>query len=289
MVWLASPTTVRSSRSPEPRVEHPLLQRGDVLVFVDHEAAVPVPELLRDGRVVLDRGRGVQQQIVEVEQRGAVPVRLEPLVVVVDLGDGARVHRDVAAGPGDRVGVLLGGDQRRLGPLDLAGEVAHVIGAGLDGGLVGGLRHHRELAVEQLPAGVADHPRPEVLQLTPRGGVEGDGLHRGGRHPGLLTEGAQPAAHLPGRPGGERHRQHLTGRDMAAHHEVGDAPGDGAGLTGAGAGQHADRPAGREDGLALFVVEVAEQTVDGRHAVHHGRRSGSPDMRHARSAAVTAW
>ena len=54
----------------EPGVEHPLLQRGDVLVLVDDEAAVAVPELLGDRRVVLDRRRGVQQQVVEIEQRG---------------------------------------------------------------------------------------------------------------------------------------------------------------------------------------------------------------------------
>ncbi len=56
----------------QPGVEHPLLQRRDVLVLVDDEAAVAVPELLGDGGVVLDRGGGVQQQVVEVEQRGAV-------------------------------------------------------------------------------------------------------------------------------------------------------------------------------------------------------------------------
>ncbi len=56
----------------EPRVEHPLLQRGDVLVFVDDEAAVAVAELLGHRRVVLDRGGRVQQQVVEIEQGHAV-------------------------------------------------------------------------------------------------------------------------------------------------------------------------------------------------------------------------
>ena len=55
----------------QPCVQHPLLQRGDVLVFVDDEAAVAVAELLGDRGVVLDRGGGVQQQVVEVQQRRA--------------------------------------------------------------------------------------------------------------------------------------------------------------------------------------------------------------------------
>ena len=64
----------------QPRVQHALLQRGDVLIFVDHEAAVPVAELLGDRRVVLDGGGGMQQQIVEVQQCCPVAAGLERLV-----------------------------------------------------------------------------------------------------------------------------------------------------------------------------------------------------------------
>ena len=45
-------------------------------------------------------------------------------------------------------------------------------------------------------------------------------------------------------------------RDVSRRDEVGDAAGDGAGLAGPGAGQHAHRPTGGQDGFALFVVEV---------------------------------
>jgi hypothetical protein len=41
--------------------------------------------------------------------------------------------------------------------------------------------------------------------------------------------------------------------------ELGDAVGDRAGLTGSRPGQHADRPAGSQHGLALLVVEVGNQ------------------------------
>ena len=89
----------------EPGVEHPLLQRGDVLILVDDEAAVAVAELLCDRVVVLDRGRGVQQQVVEVEQRHAVATGLERFVPGVDGRDLRGVERDVAADLRDRGGV----------------------------------------------------------------------------------------------------------------------------------------------------------------------------------------
>ena len=97
---------------PQPGVEHTLLQRCDVLVFVDDETAVAVAELLRDRGVVLDRGGGVQQQVVEVQQRHPVAAGLERLVPGVDRGDLACVERDVTPGLRDRGGVVLRTDQR---------------------------------------------------------------------------------------------------------------------------------------------------------------------------------
>ena len=56
----------------EPGVEHALLQRRDVLVLVDDEAAVAVAELLAPRRACSSSAAGgVQQQVVEVEQLGA--------------------------------------------------------------------------------------------------------------------------------------------------------------------------------------------------------------------------
>ena len=260
----------------EPRVEHALLQRRDVLVLVDDETPVAVPELLRDGGVVLDGGRRVQQQIVEVQQRGAVAASLHRLVPGVHGGDPGGIERDVATDLGDRIRIGLGADQGRLRPLDLAREIAHVVGAGLHRGAVGGLGHHAELAVEQLPAGVTDQPGPEVLQLSAGGGVKRHGLHPAGARPrpGFQVERAQPGAHLPRGARRERHGQHLAGGHVTGGHQVRDAPGDGAGLAGTGAGQHAHRPTGRLHGLALLVVEVVQEGGDRsleRHGVHLGR------------------
>ena len=87
-----------------------------------------------------------------------------------------------------------------------------------------------------------------TLRLPAGGGVEGQRLHPADVH------GPQPGAHLPGRAGGERHRQHLTGGDVTLGDQVPDAVGDGAGLAGARPGQHAQRPARGLHGLTLLVV-----------------------------------
>ena len=50
----------------QPRVEHPLLQRGDVLVLVHDEGAVLVAELVGDRRGVFQSPGEVEQQVVEV-------------------------------------------------------------------------------------------------------------------------------------------------------------------------------------------------------------------------------
>ena len=94
--------------------------------------------------------------------------------------------------------------------------------------------------------------------------------------PTPLSQRAQPAAHLARGALGERHRQYLMRRDVSRRDEVGDAAGDGAGLAGPGAGQHAHRTTGGQDGFALFVVEVTDEFVArrgrlDRHAVHLGR------------------
>ncbi|SKR96823.1 Uncharacterised protein [Mycobacteroides abscessus subsp. abscessus] len=150
---------------PQPRVEHPLLQRGHVLVLVDDETAITVPELLGDGCRVLDGGRGMKQQVVEVEKGGPIGPGLEFFVARVDLGHLFGRHRRVPAELGGGGRICLRADQRRLGPLDFTGEVTHGVGGGAHLGAVRGLRDEGELAVDQLPAGIADQLRPEIPEL----------------------------------------------------------------------------------------------------------------------------
>ena len=264
----------------QPGREHPLLQRRDVLVLVDDKAAVAGAELLGHRGVVFDGGGGVQQQIVEVEQGQGFVTHFEGLVRGVDARDLLRVQGNVAAGRRDGVGVLLGADQRRLRPFDLPGQVAHVVGAGIHPGATGGPGHNGELAVQQLPSGVADHPRPEVPQLAHRGGMERQRLHGADTATVLRSgvDGSQPGAHLTRGTLGECHRQHLAGGDMAVGDQLRDPVRDGAGLACSGAREHTDRTARSQHGLALLLIQSGGQWVcDHRHGVHlvsDGRQTG---------------
>jgi hypothetical protein len=241
----------------EPRVEHALLQRRHVLVLVHDEAAVAVAELLGDLRVVLQRGRGVQQQVVEVEQHRLV---LELLVGRVELHDLLGRRRDVARGTRGGERVVLRGQQRGLGPLDLAGEVAQRVGLGRQAQAGGGAGDDADLLVDELPPGAADDPRPEVAQLAGGGGVERHGLRA------VHVERAQPGAHLPRGALGERDGEDLRGGDVAALAQVGDAVGDRARLAGAGAREHADRAARCFHRCALFRIKTLEQRVHARQS-----------------------
>ena len=271
---------------PQPRRQHPLLQRRHILVFVDHEAAVAVPELFGNRGVVLDRRRGVQQQVVEVEQRNILDIiaaRFERLVGRIHRSDPRGVQRNVAAGGSDCVRILLGGDQRRLGPLDFAGHVPDVVGAQLQPGAARAAGDDGELALQQLPAGVTDDSRPEITQLPVRRRVKGQRLHRADAGLRRGTQCPQPGPHFAGCTLGECHRQHLTRGHVAGGDELGDAVGDRPGLPGSRPGQHADRSARSQHGLALLVIEVGNPWVrDHRHGVHLGsgrrqtRRSATP-------------
>ncbi len=255
----------------QPCRQHPLLQWRDVLVLVDDEAAVAVPELLGDRGVVLDRGRGVQQQIVEVEQGNSIAAGLQRLVRRVHRSDLGGIERNVAGRGRHRVGILLGRDQRGFGPLDLAGHVADVVGAQLQAGAGGPARDDREFGVQQLPTRVADHPRPEIPQLPVRGGVKRHRLHGADSGFRVSPQSPQPRPHFAGRALGEGHRQYLARGYVSGRDELGDAVGDRAGLTGARPSEHTDRPTGSQHRLALLVIEVGNQRIrDYRHGVHLG-------------------
>jgi mycoredoxin len=59
--------------------------------------------------------------------------------------------------------------------------------------------------------------------------------------------------------------------------EVRDAPGDGAGLAGAGAREHADRTAWGGDRRTLLVVQPCQRVLGGTHAPILTPRTDSPE------------
>ena len=81
---------------------------------------------------------------------------------------------------------------------------------------------------------------------------------RPGARNDVLAELPEPAAQFARRPGRERDGQHPVRPDDAGRGRVSDPVRDGPGLAGAGAGEHADRPAHRERYLPLLGVQGRE-------------------------------
>ena len=238
----------------QPQVQEPLLQRGNVLVFVHHEVPVLVADHRGHALVFLQDPHHDQQDVLKVDD---VAVHLHVLVGLEDAGDGGEVEsrRRFPVRRGTHVAVRS--QHGYLRPFDFSGDVA-------DGGPVRGqtqppgrLGDDLGLVVQQPRHGTAHGVRPEVLQLLERRGVEGFGLDAVG------AEVPQPGAHFRRRPGGEGHRQHLLGFVDAGGHAVCHAVGDGTGLAGAGAGQDAERARqGGGDG-ALLIVESGQDACFG--------------------------
>ena len=82
--------------------------------------------------------------------------------------------------------------------------------------------------------------------------MEGAGLHS------PHAKVAKPGSHLRCRSRCERHRQHSGGLESPLRHAIGNAVGDGAGLTRSGSSKHAQRPRDMLGNGALIVVKVGE-------------------------------
>ena len=171
----------------EPQLQEPLLQRRDVLVLVDDE----VPVLLPDGRghlrVLLQDADGDQQHVLEVDD---VAVGLDVLIGLEDPRHGGQVE---AARIAAALGVFQIVRRRQhgdLGPLDFGGEVP-------DGGPVraepepaGGLGDHLRLVVQQVGQRRRRPPaaRRTAAGAAPRRGRCGPGrCRRRGRGAGCAS------------------------------------------------------------------------------------------------------
>ena len=91
---------------------------------------------------------------------------------------------------------------------------------------------------------------------------------------------AEPLDHLAGGLVGERDDEDLVGRHDVGRDGVGGPPADDAGLARSGAGQDRHGSAGREDGLALGVVQVVEQPrrIRGGHRPSMDRAPAHPGL-----------
>jgi hypothetical protein len=236
----------------EPGVEQQLLQRVDVLVLVDHEVAVLLPDLRRHLLVLGHHGRGQLQDGLEVDEVALAP---DPLVGLVDAAEllGRDRWRAVVLRGGRHV--VLRADLRDLGPLHLGGDVAQLRALGGEPQAAARLTQDGQLGLDDRRRRAADHARPEEGELAQRRGVERAGLHPG------RAERAQALAQLSRRARGERHSQDALRVDHAAAHRVRDAVGDRPGLARPRAGQHAHRSAHGLGDSALLGVESDQYVV----------------------------
>ena len=198
-----------------------------------------------------DDGRGELQHGFEIHQV-ALPAQI--LVPGVEPGDHLGGQRRGAGRFRRGCGVVVRPDLGHLGPLDLRRHVPQFGGPGAYPQPARRLGQQAHLGVQHRRRAPAHGRGPEVGELAQRGRVEGarlDPLETPSR-PGQLH---QPGAHLPGRAGGERHREHVSRVHDPGQRRVGDPVRDRAGLAGSRPGEHAHGPRDGQGDLTLLRVQ----------------------------------
>ena len=241
-------------------LQQPVLGVVRVLVLVHEDVAERLlPALARLGEAVEHVDRA-EEEVVEVHR---VRVEEAALVEAVDLGDGLVVERR------DARAILLVRDERVLGARDLRVDAARGEPLRIPLQLLEALLHHAHLVglVVDREARLVAEPRRLAAEDAAAGGVEGEDPDPAR---GVAQQPLEALAHLAGGLVRERDRQDLVRLDPERGDQVGDAVRKHAGLPGAGAGHHEQRPFRGQDGLALGRVEVGEIGL-GRRDGHRAR------------------
>ena len=215
-----------------------------VLVLVHHHEAEAPAVAGPDQLGALEQLDGLEQEIVEIE-RAARGERLHVLVVhprhhVVAVAGAAGEHGR------RRLHAVLGVADARERGTGRQEAVVHLLVAQdlLHGGQLVGRVVDDEIARQAHVRGLAaQQPRAE--------GVEGGDPHARRRR---AEQRRHALAHLLGRLVREGDGEDLARFGHAAPDEIGDAIGDDAGLSGAGAGEDQKRAVGVEDGFSLGRV-----------------------------------
>ena len=215
-----------------------------VLVLVDEDVAISLPAEIADPGVLLQEPNGVEEQIVEIEASRA------PQMLLIALPD--RGYELVAA-------------RRRPLP-ERCGGLHAILGEGdarkhrgrMHRGLVDPQLAHDRFHRAQLVRAVADGEgsrKAECLCVrTQQADAECVERPDGELARPLSRERSNALFHLPGGLVGEGHREDLGGR-RALRQEIGDSRRDDAGLAGAGAREHQERPFEGRDRLPLRGIE----------------------------------
>ena len=102
----------------QPGIEHPLLQRGYVLILVYHEGSILLPEGFCNCRHIFNGTRDVHEQVIEIQVHH-VRCGLGLFVAAKGLCHLGGISRSAAVRSGDHRLIILGAHQRGLSPLDL--------------------------------------------------------------------------------------------------------------------------------------------------------------------------
>jgi len=256
----------------EPQSQQSILDRTDILEFIDGEVPIGAAHLVGDiGPIIEDRD-SEQQHVIEVDD---TLLGFDVLITHEDPRDISGIECGVAAVSRRERDISIGKGVGLLGPGDLADQFAHHRRIARHLRARGGLTHQWRDAPGDLRDVPTDRARPEVAQLSQCRGMEGPGLHA------LHTQGGQPVAHLAGSSVGEGDREGAPGRTSSVR-GIGDAVGDRRGLARPCPGPHHDRPLDRERDGTLLVVEGVEDRIG--HAPHRVRSA-----RHPRPASGPRW
>ena len=208
-------------------------------------------EGLRNGWDVFDGTGDMHEQVIEVQMHH-IRRGFGLFVTPEGLGHLGGISRGGAIRFRDDALIVLRADQCGFRPFDFRQHVTdHVFG------IIQPHRAHRagyqrEFIIQKRPWQIACDLRPEILQLPPRGRVKGLGLHASNTHH------AQAIPHFSRRTRGKGHGQNSLGVYEPLIHHVGDAIGNGAGLTGARARQNAHRSARGGGRAALILIQQGQ-------------------------------
>ena len=233
-----------------------MLQRRHILVLVHRQPADRGADGGADLREPVQQVAGDQQDVVEIN----LPLRgLHRLVGAVELHEPIRLHprRRAAVQRRTHPRIVLRGDQRHLGPVDLGVDVAQIALLRLQfADPCEGLGHQPALVVRDMRERGLAHFIPDAQQLVQRGGVEGGGGH------GLPdAEFGQPHPHLGGglhREGDRQRPRRIPGARRAG---VGDAARHRAGFARTGHGHDAHRSVHRRRGGTLRLVQTVQNRI----------------------------
>ncbi len=255
----------------EPPLEQPRLQRVHILELIHRERGEPRSDDIGGFRVVVEEPKSEAEHVLEVQPAHR---SLAALVPVVDpnhqiLRDGGRMVAELAEVPIRR-------DHPVLGPLDLTGELAPGEELVRRRQRVRQRGDERSFVVQDLGERLTRVRRPESRELRERGRVEGPGLDA--RHAERVESPLQLTSGLLG----EGDREDLRCLERTAPDLAGDPTRDRGGLARSRAGHDGDRPAEREGGLTLRIVQSCEDALDIVHLAEASTELRPAWRRHTR-------